>query len=277
MPSMTESLFDLGLGDSVVGITDFCTQPAGKVNGLPRVGGTKNPSVEAIAALKPDLILANQEENMLETVNALEGHGLKVWVTFPRTVRQSVDVLWALVNIYQSKSAAMRLETLERALDWTEADTSSRTTWRYFCPIWQSEQQTPSDAYTWWMTFNQDTYMHDLLNLFGGVNIFGNRQRRYPLEADLGLCEAIEGEGRDTRYPRVTRQEIIAGNPQVILLPSEPFSYNEEHRLILMELFKNTSAVKDNKTIFLDGSLLTWHGTRLGKALTELASVLKFD
>jgi ABC-type Fe3+-hydroxamate transport system substrate-binding protein len=274
---MTESLFDLGLGDSVVGITDFCTHPADRVKGLTRVGGTKNPSVDAIAALKPDLILANQEENMPETVNALEGRGLKVWVSFPRTVRGSMDVLWTLVGIYQSKPAAIRLETLERALDWAEADKSSRTTWTYFCPIWQSEQPTPPDAHTWWMTFNQDTYMHDLLSLFGGVNIFGNRHRRYPLEADLGLCEAIDSEGRDTRYPRVSRQEVIAGNPQVILLPSEPFSYIEEHQLAFLDLFKDTPAAKDKKIICLDGSLLTWHGTRLGKALTELASVLNFN
>ena len=126
------------------------------------------------------------------------------------------------------------------------------------------------------MTFNQDTYMHDLLQLFGWINIFSHRQRRYPIEADLGLCEAEDSSGKDTRYPHITRGEIVAGNPEIILLPSEPFKFEEQHRLSFIDQFYETQAVRTSQVILIDGSLLTWHGTRLGKALVEFGALLNF-
>ena len=119
--------------------------------------------------------------------------------------------------------------------------------------------------------------MHDLLRLFGGHNVFSTRQRRYPLEADLGLCEPQDPSGKDTRYPRLIRNEVIAGNPEVILLPSEPFVFDENHRQAFIHQFEETQAVKNNQVILIDGSLLTWHGTRLGKALTEFGTLLNFS
>lgn len=273
VPSLTESLFDLGFGSSVVGITDYCVHPAGQLANLPRVGGTKNPDVERILALQPDLVLANQEENPPAVVQTLEAAGLRVWLTFPRTVRQALDVLWLLVGVYQSRSAALRLETLEITLDWAESALGERPTWRYFCPIWQQSGQG-AGVPDWWMTFNQDTYMNDLLRLMGGENIFSQRQRRYPLEADLGSAQPEEAAGRDTRYPRLSRDEIIQANPQVILLPSEPFAYGAQEQAQLQDIFAATDAARQGRLYLLDGSLLTWHGTRLARALNELPVVL---
>ena len=276
VPSMTESLFDLGLGASVVGVTDFCIYPAAGVAGLPRLGGPKTPDVEKILALQPDLILANQEENTPQSVEALEAAGLRVWVTFPQTVRQSLNVLWTLVGIYHSHQAAPRVQSLEVALDWVESAMFDQPTWRYFCPIWQHGWQTnldESDERPWWMTFNQQTYMHDLLRLFGGQNVFAERQRQYPLDADLGLVQSQDPAERDTRYPRVTHSEIIRANPEVIILPSEPYTYKEADVEVLRRAFAETDAVKQNRIHLIDGSLLTWHGTRLGRALQELPAV----
>ena len=271
VPSLTESMFDLGLGEFVVGITDYCVYPAEGVAKIPRLGGPKTPSLEAILALQPDLVMANQEENPKALVESLEAAGVKVWVTFPKTLRQALDVLWTIVGLYQSRGAAIRLETLELTLDWAEEAAKERATWRYFCPIWQS---LPEAEPQWWMTFNQDTYMHDLLRLVGGKNAFAGRKRLYPLEADLGLAPAETPGERDTRYPRVGLAEVLEADPEVILLPDEPFTFNAGERDHLEARLGETQAVKNGKVFELEGSLLTWHGTRLARALRDLPGIL---
>ncbi len=270
VPSLTESLFDLGFGAAVVGITDYCVHPARALSGLPRLGGPKNPRVDEIIALKPDLVIANQEENTPQVVEALEKAGIFVWVTFPRTVAQALDVLWTLVGLFQSKSAATQLQGLEMALDWVKNAVRERPPVRYFCPIWFEKR---SNGQPWWMTFNRHTYAHDLLQILGGENVFAERQRRYPLEADLGLAQAQEPGGRDTRYPRLGLDEICAADPEMILLPDEPFAFDETHRQEMLTLFKSTRAVQQGRVHLIDGSLITWHGTRLGRALQILPSL----
>jgi ABC-type hemin transport system substrate-binding protein len=267
-------MFDLGLGDCVVGVTDFCIYPAQGVARLPRLGGPKTADLQAILSLQPDLVMANQEENPRELVESLEAAGIKVWVTFPKTLRQAMDVLWTIVGLYQSRTAAIRLETLELTLDWAEEAAKDRSTWRYFCPIWQALPEAGSPEPAWWMTFNQDTYMSDLLHLVGGENLFASRERRYPLLADLNLTDAEPAAGRDTRYPRLALQEVLASNPEVIILPDEPFGFDKSHQEQIIELLAETSAVKNGKLLQIDGSLLTWHGTRLARALQELPGMI---
>jgi len=270
VPSLTESLFDLGLGEAVVGITDYCIQPAENLANLPRVGGTKNPRIEEILALKPELVLVNWEENAQSTVEALEAAGVTVWVTHPKSVRQAMDILWTLAGLFKSQASAVRLEALETALDWTKSAAKENEPLRYFCPIWYD--QTQSDL-SWWMTFNQHTYCHDLLELCGGANAFAERERRYPLAADLGMKAAIDAGDRDTRYPRLRLEEIIDANPEIILLPSEPYLFDEAHLQKLSELLKGSEAINHERIYLVDGSLITWHGTRLARALRELPAL----
>ncbi|MBW1844728.1 MAG: ABC transporter substrate-binding protein, partial [Deltaproteobacteria bacterium] len=99
VPSVTESLFCLGLGDRVVGITDWCVHPSHQLSGLPRVGGTKNPLVRQILELEPDLVIANREENRKRTVLALRAAGVDVWVTYPQTVQDGVTLLRELAEL----------------------------------------------------------------------------------------------------------------------------------------------------------------------------------
>lgn len=271
IPSMTESMFELGFGETVVGVTDYCTHPSEKLAHLPRLGGPKNPNIAEIIALQPDLVLANWEENTRPAVEALEDAGIFVWVTFPKSVRQALDVLWTLVGLYSSRSAAVRLEVLEMTLEWAKGAAVDKQPVRYFCPIWQD---TTGAGQTWWMTFNQDTYTHDLLASLGGENIFAGRQRRYPLEADLGMTGRQDPGERDTRYPRVILDEIRAADPQVILLPDEPFEFGEQHIHEISSLLPDCAAVKSERLHRVNGSLLTWHGTRLALALRELPGIL---
>ncbi|MFZ6027612.1 MAG: helical backbone metal receptor [Chloroflexota bacterium] len=270
VPSLTESLFDLGLGAALVGVTDYCTRPADAVKSLTRVGGPKNPRVDQIAALQPDLVMADQEENRLADVEALEALGVPVWVTLPRTVRQAMDVLFKIAELFRDRTATARVQTLEITLDWAEESASSMAPFRYFCPLWQKLD----GPLPWWITFNGDTYMDDLLRLMGGQNVFTQRLRRYPLEADLGLAEAEPAQGRDTRYPRVTRDEVVAAQPDLILLPDEPFAYDEGHLGQFRDLFGDTPAVRDGRVFCVDGALITWHGTHLAHSLRELPGVL---
>lgn len=265
VPSLTESLFDLGLGECVVGVTDYCVFPPAAQE-RPRVGGTKNPDVERILALQPDLVLANREENPRAVVEALQARGVPVWVTFPRSVDEALAVLWGLVRLFRSQAAGLRVEMLQRAVE-VQRMAVPEPRRRVFCPIWFDRL---SDGTPWWMTFNAQTYLHDVLALMGGANVFAQRERRYPLAADLGRAEPQDPQGRDTRYPRVTVEEVLAAEPEVILLPSEPYPFAEAHRAEVMDLLAGTPAVRHERVYLVEGSLLTWHGTRLGKALQVL-------
>jgi len=286
VPSVTESLFDLGAGDKVVGRTDYCVYPTPEVESIPAVGGTKNPDVARILALKPDLVIANQEENRPSDVAALQAAGIPVFVSFPRTVRAALDLLWELARLADvHDQATARIEALERLYAQTVAWASSVPPVRVFCPIWRDP----------WMTFNAATYAHDLLATCGAANVFAERSRRYPLAADLGQApfsppptgegqgersslarrrEREEVAGRDTRYPRVTLDEVAALAPDLILLPSEPYAFARAD-MAAFAAYPDMPAVREGRILLVDGSLITWHGTRLGRALRQLPRLIQ--
>jgi len=267
VPSVTESLFELGVGDRLVGLTEYCVYPADKVRGVQRMGGTKNPNLEQIKAAAPDLVIVNQEENRPEDVAALRAAGLTVWVTFPRTVRAAIDLLWDFTRLFNVPRMGQALSVLETAYEWATLANANAAPVKVFCPIWRETE--------WWMTFNQDTYVHDLLRLCGAVNVFAERERRYPLTADLSggaLADHLPVE-RDTRYPRVTLAEVASHAPEVILLPSEPYAFTDTDR-VAFDAFPAIPAVKNKRILLVDGSLLTWHGIRLAKALAEIPALV---
>lgn len=268
VPSVTESLFDLSLGDRLVAVTDYCIHPASGVAGLPRIGGTKNPDVERIIALKPDLVMANREENRKEDVLALQAAGIPVWVTFPKTVSDAINLLWNIMHVFDEPVMVPRVRLIEQTMDWVLGVTRAHedVVCRVFAPIWLDPL----------MTFNADTYIHDLLRVCGGTNVFAERDRVYPLKADLGQGEPYATDdarvgGRDTRYPRVTLEEVGQAQPDVVLLPSEPFAFTEAH----VPLFANLDipAARSQRIHLVDGSLLTWHGTRLAYALNTFPAL----
>jgi ABC-type Fe3+-hydroxamate transport system substrate-binding protein len=275
VPSISESIIELGVGDRLVGITDYCPDPTGGSDLTVAVGGPRSPDIEVITNLKPELVLANQEENSLETVEELERLGIPVWVTFPKNVDDAIQILWAIARIFQIESeAAPRLTHLERMLDWTRRASLMSPSMKVFCPIWQEEDE---HAGLWWMTINQETYVNSVISISGGENIFKMRERRYPLEADLGLEEPEKAGERDTRYPRVTVEEVKALSPEVVLLPSEPYSFGEGERERVVKVLEGTPAVQEGRVFLLDGRLLSWHGTHLAHALTEVPTYLNFD
>ena len=272
IPSMTESLFDLGVGDRIVGVTDLCTPPEEDQLRLQRVGGTKKPNLEGVRILRPDLVIANQEENSEDSIRALAESGLTIWLTFPKSTLDALDLLWTIIKIFRCAEQVPLVETLARTLDWTEKATTARLSVPAFVPIWQGEKE---DIGPWFMTFNYQTYANDVLAKVGGMNVFSGRQRRYPLEADLGTAEPEDPGDRDTRYPRVTLNEVIETKPDVILLPNEPYAFEESHKSQIEEWLADTPAVESGRVHLIDGTLLTWHGTRLAKAVAELPTYLR--
>ena len=267
VPSMTESLFEFGVGERLVGITEYCISPAEKVKAIQKVGGTKNVNRDLVIALAPDLIIANQEENTRDDVEFFQASGIEVWLSFPKTMRQAIDGMWELIRRFDVPLQGQRIVMLEKTYEWTSmAAESNESSPRVFCPVWREAE--------WWMTINGDTYVSDVIKVCGGANVFAERERRYPLAADLDMARPPREEPeRDTRYPRVTRDEILAAQPEVILLPTEPFEFSDNDMDYWMQ-FSDLPAVKNNRVHIVDGSLLTWHGVRLAMALREIPSLL---
>jgi len=267
VPSMTESLFDLGFGKNIVGITDYCIHPKTEVEKITRVGGTKNPRVEDIAVLHPDLVIANQEENSKKSVHQIQDLGIPVWLTFPKTVDEAIADLWQLARLFRDEIAYSKLRMIEKVVEYARLAAFDQPPVRYFCPIWY---ETNQEGNAWWMTFNQDTYMHDLLSIMGAQNVFADRKRRYPIEADLGLAESDPPGERDIRYPRVNFQEVITAQPEIILLPDEPYPFSENDAIRIKSEYRASTQI-DIPILLVDGSFLTWPGTRIAKAVSELA------
>lgn len=268
VPSITESLFTLGIGDRVIAVTDYCTRPPEGVANLPKIGGTKNPDLATVMNLRPDLVLMNSEENRLEDQQALEAAGITTWVTEPHTVLEAIRVLWDIMDIFEAPQLSPLVREIERGYDYTELAMRNESTdpLTVFVPIWKDP----------WMTIHHDTYMHNLLSICGGHNVFAERERLYPLRADLGESEPYAKDdprvvGRDVRYPRVTLAEIEAKQPDMVLLPDEPYRFTEADAEDLYKL--DMPAAKYGHIYLIDGSYLTWHGTRLAWALQELPPI----
>lgn len=237
VPSLTEALIDFGLAESIVGRTRWCTEPADVVERIEAVGGTKNPDVERIIALRPDLVVVNKEENRLEDCRAIEAAGVALHVTHPCTVLDAATMLEDLGEACGARSVAAALAARCReAL--ASADARAVTTGRAvraFCPIWRKP----------YMTFRRATYIGDMLACAGGVNVFGDR------------------EGAD--FFEVTIDEILAAAPELVILPDEPFVFEARHAEELR------AAGLDARYLQVDGKDLAWYGPRIPESLERLS------
>jgi ABC-type Fe3+-hydroxamate transport system substrate-binding protein len=263
VPSDTLTLFALGAGDRLVGRTSYCVEPAGQVEEIAACGGTKDTDVEAVLALAPDLVLANQEENSRRPLEELARRGAPVLVAFPRRVADGfahVARLARILGVEREPAARALIRAGYEALRAAEAAAVAEPV-EVFVPIWMDPL----------MTFSDGTFASDLLAACGARNVFGDRARRYPLAADLGRAPALGPERvgeRDTRYPRVTLDEVVARDPAVVLLPDEPHEFGEADA----EVFRR--ALPKRAVRFVDGKDLFWHGARTVEALGRLRALL---
>jgi ABC-type Fe3+-hydroxamate transport system substrate-binding protein len=256
VPSDTLNVAALGCSGALVGRTDYCELPADVVAALPGVGGTKNPRIDDVCALQPDLVLTNQEENTRGDLEELARRGVRVYVAFPRRVVQGLAHLARLARVFGVERDAGVRELLGSGYHALRAadDARSRTTpVRTFCPIWMKPL----------MTVHGDTFISDMLDLCGAQNVFADRERRYPLAADVGNARPLPPEkieGRDVRYPRVTLEEVASRRPELVLLPDEPHPFTDEDAAVFRGL--DIPAAKTGAVVRTGGKDLCWPGAR---------------
>jgi len=245
VPSITETLFAIGAGDRVVGVTKYCTHPPERVALLPKVGGTKNPDRETILRLAPDLLILNEEENRKEDFAWFVEQGTPVYVTAPRTVADGIAMIEKLGDLLhcQEQSRPMA-HSLRAAYDRIITEAARQPRLRVFCPIWRKP----------WMTFNQDAYSDDMLWNCGGENIF---------------------RGKPDRYFSVTLEEVEALSPQVVLLPSEPYPFEPKHFVHLKPLV-HTPAGRGGHFYCIDGMALCWYGPRIADGLEQFSKLFAY-
>jgi ABC-type Fe3+-hydroxamate transport system substrate-binding protein len=269
VPSDTYSLVKLGVSDRIVGRTRYCVEPAEIVRSIPEVGGTKNPDVEAILDAGPDLVVANQEENTKKDVERIAAAGVNVLLSFPKRVAEGLAHLARLaqaLDIGGDPTIKELLRGYYHALREAEAARARALPIKTFFPIWMDPL----------MTLNGETFISDALDLAGAANVFADRVRRYPLAADLGRASPLAPdhvEGRDTRYPRVTWEEVVTRAPELVLLPDEPHDFNEQDRARFLDL--DIPAARDaRRVVRVDGKDFGWYGARSLEALGRARSIV---
>lgn len=223
-PSITETLIDFGLATSLVGVTKFCIHPSKFVSKINKVGGTKDPDIDAIVKLNPDLIFMNAEENRKEDHKQLSHH-FQVEVSEPRRVGDVPALLRKFgEQTDRREKAEQRAQELETELDKLKQEaTASHFSYAYF--IWRKP----------WMVAGRDTYVQDLLSLAGGQNIF---------------------EEKKERYPTVKLEELARLKPEFIFLADEPFPFRESH------VGEIANIAPKSKVQVINGDDCCWHGIR---------------
>lgn len=222
MPSLTEAVA-LTAPQILVGATDYCTHPAGL--DVPRVGGSKYPDVAAILALKPDVVLMNVEENRLADAHALEAAGVPIFKTYPLTVDDALRELGEMLAFLGVPTDPPWL-LAARAAWATPTGGDPRLAVRAVIPVWRKP----------WIVLGRDTFAGDLLARLGVGNVFGDDEQRYP-------------------RPKI--EEILAREPDLIVLPDEPYNFTKDD---------GPQHFPGIRHAFVSGRHLTWYGPSLAES-----------
>ncbi len=240
-PSLTELVFALGAGAELVGRTRYCVHPAGGVGAVEKVGGTKDPKIDRIVALAPDLVLVNEEENRREDAEALAAAGVRCHATFPTDVASAAEMVRSIGRAMGREGAAEAIaRDIEARAERVRAAArgAREVAWAYL--VWREP----------WMAAGGRTFIGSLLELPGGRNVLG---------------------GRDGRYPVVTPGELAAGRPDVVLLSTEPFPFAPKHAAELAAL----TGLCPGRFRIVDGEYLSWHGSRTPAGIDYAETVIR--
>jgi len=232
-PSITESLVALGLGGSLVGVTRYCVHPREALRGIPRVGGTKNPDLEAIAALGPDLVFCNAEENRDADVAELSKRH-RVDVSHPTAVAGVPPLLRRLGEVTGTAGVAQ-----EWAIAVEEKLAAARPgrPIRFAYLIWKGP----------WMAAAAGTYVSDLLETFGGVNVF---------------------PAQGGSWPATDEPHVLSLSPELLVLPDEPFPFGDADRARWKETLPSSHVA------LVPGEDFCWHGVRTLRGLDAAGALL---
>lgn len=243
VPSLTELVAELGLGDLLVARTGWCIHPAETVDRVPKVGGTKTVNLRKLERLRPTHVLVNVDENRRETVDAIRAWAdpPQVMVTHPLGPEDNValvdDVAAPFLGVggVPEAAGALRAALLD-ALAATVAD--GRPVERVLYLVWHAP----------WMTVARDTYISRMLARIGW----------------LTLPAACGGPTGAARYPALEGGEPWLGDVERVLLSSEPFAFGEAH------LREAQAMCPSAKVMPIDGELLSWYGPRAVAGLAYL-------
>ncbi|HEY6493132.1 MAG TPA: helical backbone metal receptor [Trebonia sp.] len=227
VPSLTESVA-VTRPEALAGATDWCSHPAGLE--VTRVRGTKNPNLATITGLRPGVVLANQEENRRVDVERLRAAGIPVWVTVIRTVDEAIASLRRMFTAGLGWPEPGWLTEAEQA--WRTPPTGPRL--RAVIPVWRDP----------WMVVGSDTFTGDLAGRLGLDNVYGDDPER---------------------YPHVTLDDVAARRPDVVVLPDEPYAFDQDD---------GPEAFPLSRVALVEGRSLTWYGPSLLTARTRLAAEL---
>ena len=234
VPSVTELLVQWGLASRLVGRTSFCVEPRWIRATVPAVGGTKNPDLAKIIALRPDLVIVEEDENTLAAALALREAGLRLLALRVRSLEDCLTAfreLGAAVGLLDvGRARALALAQILKGGRKPGAPSGPRT----LTLIWKDP----------WMCAGPGTYV-----------------------ADLVRCAGLRPIGPD-RYPCLSEAELDALDPQVLLLPDEPFRFTARHQAELRRRFPGAQVLR------LDGRCLTWYLSRTEQGLETVAGLV---
>jgi ABC-type Fe3+-hydroxamate transport system substrate-binding protein len=205
VPSQTELLADLGLENEVAGITKFCVHPRNWFESKPRIGGTKTVNFEKIAALKPDLIIGNKEENERAQIEQLAAQ-YPLWMSDVATLEDAYDMIAKLGELVGKNVEAQKL--IEQIKNSFAVHRVPPTVSRVAYFIWRKP----------YMVAGGGTFIDEMLRIAGFENVFSHK----------------------SRYPEITLEELAKTQPEVILLSSEPYPFAEKHFEPLREVCPGT-------------------------------------
>ncbi len=233
VPSQTELLSDMHLEENIVGVTKFCVHPYRLKSTKKIIGGTKKVHFEKIKLLQPDIIIANKEENTPEIVAQLQEIA-PVWVTNIITFEDVLQMISDFGQIFNRRTEAQKWnDKLKFAYHDFQQFMQNKTSQRVAYFIWKNP----------YMVAGSDNFINEMLKLNKFENIYDN-QEKFP-----------------GRYPEVIVQKMrIQGDPEIVFLSSEPFPFKDEDAF---ELGRHTHHAK---TIFVDGEMFSWYGSRLLKS-----------
>ncbi|MGB6037626.1 MAG: helical backbone metal receptor [Cryomorphaceae bacterium] len=230
VPSITELAVDLGF--DVVGKTKFCVHPKNLDSAI-KVGGTKNVKVDLVKKLKPDLILANKEENTKSTVKSLINDGFPVFVSDVSTIDQSLDLINRLGTIGGFESGAEDL--IGKISEGIKSIPQINPRPKALYLIWQNP----------YMAAGVETYISDVM-------------------AHLSIDNVLAAWGeRGFRYPIIAKEQIEEIKPDLIFLSSEPYPFKETQ-------CKSMISATGIPTLLVDGECFSWYGSRQAKSIDYL-------
>lgn len=240
VPSTTESVCSLGAAALLVGCTRYCVHPRSALGPVARVGGTKNPDREGVMRLAPTLVLCNREENRQEDIDWFASR-LPVVVQSPTTVRTAVDALLELgERLDRSEAARQFAERIEQRVHSVAPPGAERVPTRVFYAVWCRP----------WMSISRETFVHDVLRIAGVSNVC----------ADL-----------PSRYPEVSLEWLRAHRVDIVLLPSEPWQFDENQRA---ELARD-GAFGTAALALCDGRDFCWHGTHMAEGIGNAVAAIE--